>query len=74
MVVQDRQHQTFYLGNTDADKTLFVCNRLTGQLFRLLDIDGTKKPMFFHNVGIHSMVNEGGHPRGRSRPHRLALY
>ncbi|KAL6609804.1 hypothetical protein ACP70R_039773 [Stipagrostis hirtigluma subsp. patula] len=38
--------------STDADMTRFVCNPLTGQLFRLPDIDGTKKTACCRNVGL----------------------
>ncbi|RCV17321.1 hypothetical protein SETIT_3G210800v2 [Setaria italica] len=38
--------------DTDPDRTRFVCNPLSGQLFRLPDIDGTKKTSECQSLGI----------------------
>uniref|UniRef100_A0A0E0L060 DUF1618 domain-containing protein n=1 Tax=Oryza punctata TaxID=4537 RepID=A0A0E0L060_ORYPU len=48
----------------DPDFMRFVCNPITGELFRLPDIDGTKKTMFrgCDNAGLLTRSAAAGHP------------
>ncbi|CAL4908645.1 unnamed protein product [Urochloa decumbens] len=49
----------------DPEVTRFVCNPLTGQLFRLPDIDGTKKTAFCRNIGLLTRSARGHGPPDR---------
>jgi hypothetical protein len=49
----------------DPDVTRFVCNPLSGQLFRLPDIDGTKKTSSCRSVGLLTRSAHGQGPPDR---------
>ncbi|KAF8703796.1 hypothetical protein HU200_031888 [Digitaria exilis] len=49
----------------DPDTMRFVCNPLSGQLFRLPDIDGTKKTSCCRNVGLLTQSAHGHGPPDR---------
>jgi len=52
----------------DPDVTRFVCNPLSGQVFRLPDIDGTKKTSSCRSIGL---LTRSAH--GRGPPDRYAV-
>ncbi|TVU19822.1 hypothetical protein EJB05_35995, partial [Eragrostis curvula] len=56
----------------DPDITRFVCNPVTGQLFRLPDIDGTKKTKYCQNLGLLT-ASASAHGNGTGPPDRYAV-
>uniref|UniRef100_A0A0D9ZW81 DUF1618 domain-containing protein n=1 Tax=Oryza glumipatula TaxID=40148 RepID=A0A0D9ZW81_9ORYZ len=55
----------------DPDITRFVCNPITGELFRLPDIDGTKKTLSYGpNAGL---LTRSASPAGHGPPDRYAV-
>ncbi|TVU19763.1 hypothetical protein EJB05_35934, partial [Eragrostis curvula] len=59
--------------NIDPDITRFVCNPITGELFRLPDIDGTKKVPTWHPHGLLTRSERGHGPPDRYAVAELAV-
>ncbi|XP_052154967.1 uncharacterized protein LOC127773000 [Oryza glaberrima] len=58
----DTQERELAGVNTNPDITRLVCNPISGELFRLPDINGTKKTMFCHLPGLLTRSAQGhGH-------------
>ncbi|CAL4908641.1 unnamed protein product [Urochloa decumbens] len=53
------------LDEIDPDSTRFVCNPVTGEMFRLPDMDGTKKVRAWHPQGILTRSARGHGPPDR---------
>ncbi|EEE63003.1 hypothetical protein OsJ_17811 [Oryza sativa Japonica Group] len=71
----DTQERELAGVNTNPDITRLVCNPISGELFRLPDINGTKKTMFCHLPGLltRSAQGHGEWDKLESLPSRLPL-
>uniref|UniRef100_A0A0E0L063 DUF1618 domain-containing protein n=1 Tax=Oryza punctata TaxID=4537 RepID=A0A0E0L063_ORYPU len=55
----------------DPDMTRFVCNPISGELFGLPDIDGTKKTAWFLDIGI---LTQSERPHGPPDRYAVAVF
>uniref|UniRef100_A0A0D9WHI4 DUF1618 domain-containing protein n=1 Tax=Leersia perrieri TaxID=77586 RepID=A0A0D9WHI4_9ORYZ len=58
----------------DPEMTRFVCNPLSGEMYRLPDLDGTKKTVRYLHLGLLTQPGDGGQgPPGRYAVAQLGM-
>jgi hypothetical protein len=49
----------------NPEGTRFICNALSGKLYRLPDLDGTKRTTMYHHLGLLTQAEGGQGPPAR---------